>query len=122
MHETLCPERQEATTIIDVDFLYWEDCPSHERALELLNEVIEREGVDANVRIVKVETDEDAERLQFPGSPTIRVAGRDIDETPGAYIGLTCRVYFTESGKMSPLPSRDKIAAAFRQALEEEAA
>lgn len=121
MHEMLCPTRDRITTTIDVDFLYWEDCPSHERALQLLNEAVAAEGVDANIRIIKIESDEDAERLGFPGSPTIRVAGNDVDETPGGYIGLTCRVYFTESGKMSPLPAREKIAAALRRALEEAA-
>ena len=29
-----------AIAALDIDFLYWEDCPSHEQALKLLEEVV----------------------------------------------------------------------------------
>jgi hypothetical protein len=109
-------DRTDAQKAVVVDFLYWEDCPSHERALNLLNEVVQEEGIHADIRKQQIETDEDAERLQFPGSPTIRVAGTDIDETSDLPVGLTCRIYRLPNGKMSPLPQRDTIVAAFRRA------
>ena len=59
----------------------------------------------------------DAERLAFPGSPTIRVAGSDIDEIDNASFGLSCRAYRHENGRISPLPPRDKIQAAVRRML-----
>ena len=101
---------------LHVDFLYWEECPSHERALQLLHEVMRDEGIEANIYQQRVDTDEEAEALRFPGSPTIRINGVDIDDDPGLPIGLTCRVYRTANGRMSPLPSRDLIANALRTA------
>jgi hypothetical protein len=101
---------------MSIDFLYWEDCPSHERARQMLDEVLHDEGVPANVRVWRVDTMEDAENLAFPGSPTIRVNGVDIDGAESLPVGLTCRMYFREDGRPSPLPSKDKIVQAVRRA------
>jgi hypothetical protein len=111
-----------STQPIQIDFLYWEECPSHERALQLLEEVIEQEGVEAEIRIQRVDTEEDVERFQFPGSPTIRVDGCDIDEASGGFIGFTCRAYRQPNGKISPLPSREAIVAALQSAARRSAA
>ena len=106
---------------IDVQFLFWDDCPSHERALEILQDVLQTEDVPASLSILQVETDEDAEALQFPGSPTIRVNGADIAPSVDEdVIGLTCRTYVTPAGKISPLPPRDLIAEALREARPED--
>lgn len=41
----------------------------------------------------------------FPGSPTIRVNGKDIAEPiEGTPQGLTCRLYVRRDGGVSPLP------------------
>lgn len=103
---------------VKINFLYWEDCPSHERALEMLEEAIAAEGITPDLQIERVDSEEDARRLGFPGSPTIRVNGVDIDETSVGEIGLTCRMYFREDGRISPLPSPEAIAAALRRAVE----
>jgi hypothetical protein len=96
-----------------VTFLYYEDCPSHDVALERLRLVMAEEGVEAEVEITKVETDEQAQSLHFIGSPTIRIDGRDIDPPlPDTYYALTCRVYQLEDGRISPLPSPDMIRRA----------
>ncbi|MBI3975699.1 MAG: hypothetical protein HY334_04835, partial [Armatimonadetes bacterium] len=65
-----------------------------------------------------VGTEEAAQALAFPGSPTIRVDGRDIQaETARAAQGrLTCRLYLREDGRPSPLPSRETIRRAVRAA------
>jgi hypothetical protein len=105
-----------SSALLPIDFLYFDDCPSHERALELLHEVIQAEGVAADIQIRQVETEEDAERLRFPGSPTIRVAGVDIDQNPNLPVGLACRAYRHDNGRISPLPPRDKIVHALQAA------
>ena len=94
-----------------IEFLYWEDCPSHAQAQEILQEVMAEMGIDSPIERIEVLTDEDAARLQFPGSPTIRVGGRDIDPAGAAQMGtaLTCRVYLLEDGRISPVPSREMI-------------
>lgn len=98
-----------------VSFLFYEECPSHEPALERLREVLVEEGIDTNVEIVKVESEEQAHALRFVGSPTILVNGRDIDPPPpDSRYALTCRAYHLEDGRISPLPSRGM----FRRAID----
>ncbi|NOZ28081.1 MAG: DUF2703 domain-containing protein [Chloroflexi bacterium] len=100
-------------------FLYYEDCPSHEQALARLRQVMAEEGVQEEIEIIKVETEEQAQALQFIGSPTIRVDGRDIDPPPpDAYYALTCRAYRLEDGRISPLPSTEMIRRALRSAAD----
>jgi hypothetical protein len=71
-------------------------------------------GVKAPIEQIQVRTDEDAGRLRFPGSPTIRVDGVDVDPEGAAQMGtaLTCRVYLLEDGRFSPLPSKAMIKTA----------
>jgi hypothetical protein len=102
---------------VEIEFLFWEDCPSHPKAWDLLQEVLAEEGVEATVERIEVLTDEEAARLGFPGSPTIRVDGRDVDVQGAGQMGtaLTCRVYVLEDGRFSPVPSKAMI----RRALDE---
>lgn len=105
--------------MVKVTFLYYEDCPSHEEALARLHQAITEEGVAAEIEVVKVETDEEAIRYRFVGSPTILVAGRDIDPPPtGAQYALTCRAYRREDGRITPLPPVELIRRALRAAAE----
>jgi hypothetical protein len=79
---------------VRIDFLFWRECPSHPEARELLSAVLEERGVDVEVVEREVLTQAEAEELAFPGSPTIRVDGRDVDpEGAGARPALTCRIY-----------------------------
>ncbi len=97
-----------------VSFLYYEECPSYDIALERLREVMAEEGLPDDVEVIKVETEEQAHKLRFVGSPTIRVDGQDIDPPSDPRYALTCRVYRLEDGRISPLPSKDMIRRAFR--------
>ena len=100
---------------MNITFFYFEDCPSHDAALERLWQVMAEEGVDAEIEIVQVETDEQAQRLRFAGSPTILINGRDIDPpATEVYYGLSCRAYQLEDGRISPLPSTDMIRRALQ--------
>lgn len=101
-------------------FLYSEECPSHDEALERLRKVMEEEGIREDIEIVKVESASDAEKLEFIGSPTILVNGRDIDPQKKSYYAVTCRAYRLEDGRISPLPSEMMIRKAIRNASVEE--
>ena len=83
-----------------VEILFFEGCPNHEAARELVDRVAGELGLRPEVRLVEVPDVETAERLRFLGSPTIRVDGRDIE--PGAdartEFMLACRVYRTDGG------------------------
>jgi len=96
-----------------IELLYWEGCPSYPEALALLEEVLAERGLDAAVELRNVETDEEAQALQFPGSPTIRVDGRDVDPAGAASRpALTCRIYHLPDGRVSPVPSREQLEEA----------
>jgi len=100
-----------------IDFLYWEECPSHDEALQRLRAVLVEEGVAADVQVTHVSTEAAAQALRFPGSPTIRVDGRDIQpETAAADGRLTCRLYYRDDGRPSPLPAAGMIRRAVRAA------
>jgi hypothetical protein len=98
-----------------IEVYFWEGCPSHPEAVELLHEVLAELGLETPVELREVLTHEQAEELGFPGSPTIRVDGRDVDpegaDTPPA---LTCRVYRLPDGRLSPVPSREQLEDALR--------
>jgi hypothetical protein len=99
-----------------IEFLYWEGCPSHPEARRRLREVMDEMGIETAVEEIEVLTDDQAYRLEFPGSPTIRINGVDVDPTGASQMAsaLTCRVYRLEDGRFSPVPSREMI----RQALQ----
>ncbi|BCW99510.1 MAG: hypothetical protein KatS3mg024_2337 [Armatimonadota bacterium] len=101
-----------------IEFLYFEDCPSHAPALQRLRNLVEQENLRADLCIVRIETDEQAQSLRFPGSPTIRVDGQDIDPEGAAAnpVGLSCRVYRTSDGRFTPLPPEDLMRQALRRA------
>jgi hypothetical protein len=89
-----------------IELLYWEGCPSHPQALAELRTALGELGrPDAEVSMRRVETEADAERLGFCGSPTIRVDGVDPVPPPADEpTGLTCRVYRLADGRYSPTP------------------
>jgi hypothetical protein len=95
---------------VRIDFLFWPECPSHPEARELLREVMEERGVEADVVEREVLTQDEAQELAFPGSPTIRVDGRDVDPAgAGGRPSLTCRIYHLPDGRISPVPSREQL-------------
>jgi hypothetical protein len=104
---------------MEVELLWWEGCPSTPEALEELRRVLREEGLDDSVELVAVESDEQAERERFPGSPTIRINGRDIiPPGDGDPVGLSCRVYRLRDGRPSPTPDRADVREAVRRAKE----
>ena len=100
-----------------VEILYFDGCPNHDAARELVERVSAELGFHPDVRLVRVEKADDARRLRFLGSPTIRVNGYDVE--PGAEerhdFARSCRLYRTRSGfKGQPDKSwlRDALRAA----------
>jgi hypothetical protein len=98
-----------------VELLWWEGCPSTPEALEDLKRVLRDEGVDAEVQMVEVRSDEQARAERFPGSPTIRFDGREaIPAEDGEPASLTCRVYRLRDGRVSPTPDIEDLRDALR--------
>jgi hypothetical protein len=100
-----------------VELLWWDGCPSHPQALAQLEDTLREEGLDATVDLIEVTSDEQARRERFPGSPTIRIDGRDIvPPGDGEPFSLTCRVYRTRDGRISPVPDPEDVREAVRRA------
>jgi hypothetical protein len=98
-----------------IEYLYYPDCPSHPEALDLLRGVLAERGIESLIEVHEVTTDDEAQRLAFPGSPTIRIDGRDVDPAAASMpAALSCRVYRLPDGRVSPVPSRALIEAALR--------
>jgi hypothetical protein len=103
----------------NVEFLWWRGCPSWERALAELHEEMAVAGLDPDkVEVREVNTEADAQREEFVGSPTIRVDGRDVQAPGDEPVGLTCRIYRLRDGRISALPDRQDVRAALATALQ----
>ena len=102
-----------------VEFLWWEGCPSHPRALAELREAMSATGLDpAAIEVREVRSEEDAVRERFTGSPTIRVNSRDLlPGSAGEPVGLSCRVYRLRDGRASPTPDPDDVRDALQSAI-----
>lgn len=102
-----------ASSRIQIEVLYFEDCPNHLPTVERINAVLREEGWRADVREVLVPNLQTAQRVRFLGSPTVRVNGIDIE--PEALdskdFGLMCRRY------TGGVPSDELIRTAVRSAL-----
>ena len=98
---------------VRIELLYWDGCPSHPEARELLADVLRERGVDTPIELREVRTQEEAEALRFPGSPTIRIDGEDVDPAgASARPALNCRIYRLPGGGVSPVPSREQLEEA----------
>ena len=97
-----------------IEVYFWAGCPSHPEALELLEAVLAERRIDAAIDLHEVFTQEQAEQLSFPGSPTIRIDGRDVDPDGARSqpARLACRVYRLPDGRPSPVPSREQLEEA----------
>jgi hypothetical protein len=101
-----------------IEVLYFDGCPNHERAIALVRKALASAKVTAPIQLIRVETDEEAHRHGFYGSPSVRVNGEDIVPPPAnATPGLACRVYRTLDGHIAPVPAYETIVAALRRSM-----
>lgn len=104
-----------------VELLWWRECPSWERAIDLVRAEMEAIGLDPGaLRAREITTEAEAEREGFVGSPTVRVDGADVEPPSAERPGLTCRVYRRRDGRVSPLPDTRSVRDALAAALEGE--
>ena len=105
---------------MNVELLWWEGCPSTERALTAVREALTDLGLaNVDVRMREIRGDDDARETGFVGSPTILIDG--VDLVPAAadeQIGLSCRVYRRRDGRVSPIPDPDDLREALRVSAE----
>jgi hypothetical protein len=99
-----------------IEILYVPGCPNYQPAFERLQAVLASESVRDEIRGVPVSTEGQAKALQFPGSPTIRVNGKDVEADQTNAPGLACRLYANLSG----VPSEEVLWLAVSKAKREE--
>ena len=87
-----------------IEILYFDGCPTYLEAEKALRKVLAREDAGGEFELVAVGSDAEAQRLRFPGSPTIRADGEDLFPVPERpEYALGCRMYATPEGlKGSP--------------------
>lgn len=100
-------------TTTKIELLYFDGCPSYERLLPHLRGLLDQAGVTARLDLRRVESAEEALRLRFLGSPSVRVDGRDVERAAQdrADYGLKCRLYRTSDGTTG-MPPDDWILRA----------
>jgi hypothetical protein len=95
-----------------VELLAVEDCPHLEQARRDLESVLRKGIIETPIQLIFVSGQDDAEFLDFQGSPTIRVQGEDVVPQPDLPVALTCRIYRDAEGKALGSPPIEAIAAA----------
>lgn len=83
---------------MDITLQYFDGCPNWRLADERLREALAASGDDARVTYENIDTPRRADEAGFRGSPTILVDGRDPFADEDVAVGLSCRIYQTETG------------------------
>ena len=83
-----------------IEILAREDCPGRGMAIAVVEKVVAETGVPARIEVVDMTSEAQAKERRLPGSPTVRVEGRDVDQHHNGRTEFTLadRVYRTERG------------------------
>lgn len=101
-----------------VRLLHTKQCHLWKAALDELEAALGEAGLPRRFEVGLIESDEEAVRERFLGSPTIQIEGQDIDPTApkeGPFQASGCRGYLWE-GKFVEVPPRPMIVAALKRA------
>ena len=81
-----------------IEVLYVPGCPNYRPAIERIEKVLASESLRADIEGIPITSEVAAKTLQFPGSPTIRVNGTDVEPDHKNATGLACRLYANSGG------------------------
>jgi len=99
-----------------IEVLYVPGCPNYQPAVERIEKVLASESLRADIEGVAVSSEVAAKALQFPGSPTVRVNGADVEPNCANAVGLACRLYANSGG----LPSEEMLRVALSRVRDRE--
>ena len=107
-----CRDMERASPVVEI--LHSQGCPNFETTLRLVRTVLDEFDLKAEVRELVVESQADATRWRFLGSPTVRINGKDIEHHAAgrADFSVACRLY--EGGGVPP---RELLVEGLRRAL-----
>ncbi len=121
-----------------IQLLYILDCPWCVKTKELIRDSLKEIGIKTEVEEILIDSDEKAEKYKFAGSPTIRINGKDIQETVSRGKCLPCEEMAEQSkgatefvkqeckcgcrtysykGKQHPYPPKEMIKEAVKKSL-----
>lgn len=100
-----------------IELLYFDGCPSWIQTQDDIRSLLAEHGQPDTIDYIKVESNEDAQRQRFVGSPSVRIDGADIDpETPASGFNMECRLYWVD-GRPVGIPPRQMLAEAIKRGL-----
>jgi hypothetical protein len=97
-----------------IEILYVPGCCNHMPTIDRVKDILCAERMELPVIEVVVSEEADARALKFPGSPTVRVDGVDVEPSQAAF-GFACRLYADGTGLPSKEALRRAIASARHQ-------
>lgn len=101
-----------------VESLWFAGGPNHPAARSMLRDILAELAPGTVVLDIDATDPTVARRYRFPGSPTIRIEGRDVDPSfrdPGDYTPR-CRIYWA-AAELRRLPEHAWVLAALRKSL-----
>ena len=99
-----------------IEILYVPGCPNYQPTFDRLQAVLASEAVKTGIQGTLVTTEVEAKALLFPGSPTVRVNGEDVEPQQTSVPSLACRLYGIRSG----IPSEELLRVAISDAKRRE--
>jgi len=101
-----------------IDCCIVEECANHHLAEDMLAGVLSEFGVRESIERIDIPDAEKGKLVTFPGSPTIRIDGADVepDWQPCNDCTPCCRLYMTAEG-LKGLPERDWIVHAINRSI-----
>ena len=101
-----------------VELLHIAGCPHTEATRRLLGESLQELGLAGDIEEIVVSDPSKAEALSFPGSPTIRIDGIDVETgiLRQNRHALSCRIYMIH-GNAHGAPTREMIRRAIQAAV-----
>ncbi|HVR79960.1 MAG TPA: thioredoxin family protein [Acidimicrobiia bacterium] len=101
--------------MMEVTLQYFDGCPNWETTDRHLG-TLAAEGMEATIAYELIQSYEAAVERGFGGSPTVLIDGVDPFTDRRLLVGLTCRLYQTESG-LAGSPTLDQLREAIAGAL-----
>lgn len=83
---------------MNITIQYFDSCPNWKIVEERVKSVIDEHELEASIDYQRIETDGDAVKYQFAGSPTLLIDGVDPFASGPMPVGLACRTYVTDEG------------------------
>ena len=103
--------QQEGSRML-IEVLYIPGCSNHRPAVERVRRILATENVNWPVVEIPISDEIAARSLQFPGSPTVRINGMDVEPIRQGQSAFACRLYSDGSGLPSEAVLQRAISAA----------